>query len=340
MLHHTFLVFQLLTLSVLAGPPPAEYGFSLCYDVHLKEVQLSAVVPAGQYFAVGFGAGMAKADMVFFSGQEDGKVLPLLSHAEDEPASSTTQNLKWSATKTDAGLYNFTVHRPLDTGSSENFVIPLGGDGFPMIWALSTTNASVSYHSLYGSFTTSVPATGGCGSQVADNNRIFRHGLIMWISWFVIGLVQICSMRWFSHLSDIMGYLHAVAGWAVVGCNAFAAIDLIANYGYQWKGPHHVLGWMVVLGLILFTITGVASLLAKKLLKRGTQTIIALRTIHRTLAFGFWAFSMATITTGMTFYKDKFATNTVDYQYLPWVSLGVMGAIVLVNEAYFQYMKR
>lgn len=201
----------------------------------------------------------------------------------------------------------------MDTGSSQNFVIPLGGDGFSMIWARSKTNASLSYHSDTGAFKTSVPATGGCGSQVADNNRIFRHGLIMWISWFVIGLVQICSMRWFSHLSHIMGYLHAVAGWAVVGCNAFAAIDLIANYGYQWKGPHHVLGWMVVLGLILFTITGVAALLAKKLLKRGTRTIIALRIIHRTLAFGFWAFSMATITTGMTFYKDKFATNTEDY---------------------------
>lgn len=65
-----------------------------------------------------------------------------------------------------------------------------------------------------------------------------------------------------------------------------------------------------------------------------------MRIIHRTLAFGFWAFSMATITTGMTFYKDKFATNTDDYKYLPWLSLGVMGGIVLVNEAYFQYMKR
>lgn len=117
MLHPVYIIFQLLTLSVLAGsetnprgdadtnrrlegyqvgPPPAEYGFSLCYDVHLKEVQLSAVVPEGQYFAVGFGAAMAKADMVFFSGQDDtesnkiGKVLPLLSHAEAKPDPSTT----------------------------------------------------------------------------------------------------------------------------------------------------------------------------------------------------------------------------------------------------------
>ena len=84
------LILQLLAISAFAGAPPAEYGFALCYDVHLKEVQLSAVVPAGQYFAVGFGASMAKADMVFFSGQEGGLVLPLLSHAEETPAASTT----------------------------------------------------------------------------------------------------------------------------------------------------------------------------------------------------------------------------------------------------------
>jgi cytochrome b involved in lipid metabolism len=162
----------------------------------------------------------------------------------------------------------------------------------------------------------------------------------MWISWFVIGTLMICTNRWYTHLHDATGYLHAFFGWAILGCTAFAAIDLIANRGWHFKGKHHVLGFMVFFGLILFVITGIATFLSRKLLKRNTQTIIALRTIHRLLAFGFWAFSMATITTGMLYYKNNFATNTDDYKYFPWLSLGIMGFIVLTNESYFQWIKR
>ena len=92
----------------------------------------------------------------------------------------------------------------------------------------------------------------------------------MWISWWVIGLVMICTNRWYTHLADVFGYIHALCGWAITGCTLFAALDLIINRGAHWTGPHHVLGFMIVIGLCVFTITGVATFLSRKLLKNKT----------------------------------------------------------------------
>ena len=92
----------------------------------------------------------------------------------------------------------------------------------------------------------------------------------MWSSWWVIGILMICTNRWYTHLADITGYLHAFFGWAILGCNLFAALDLTINRGWHWKGKHHVLGFMVVIGLYVFVITGVTTLLSKNLLKRHT----------------------------------------------------------------------
>lgn len=216
-------------------------------------------------------------------------------------------------------------------------MIPLASS-FPMIWASNEKTSTLVQHTSTGEFELTVPKAGGCAEIKeggGENDRLFRHGLLMWCSWFLIGIFMICTNRWYTYLADVTGYLHAIFGWAVLGCNAFAAIDVVVHEGWTFEGPHPILGWIIVFGLILFTITGVATFLARKLLKRRTETILSLRKVHRILAFGFWAFSMAALTTGMLLYKDEFATNRNDYKYLPWLSLGVMLCFVFLNESYF-----
>ena len=91
----------------------------------------------------------------------------------------------------------------------------------------------------------------------------------MWISWFIFGFIMIATNRWFSYLTNKTGYIHAFFGWAILGLNTYAWITVVvANNGFDFTGgPHQEIGWIVQIGLVFFTLTGLASMMAKKLLK-------------------------------------------------------------------------
>ena len=173
---------------------------------------------------------MSKADMILFQNSGGtGTVQTLISHAEVKPSVNVQQGVTWKTTNIDINLIEFEVKRPLNTGSQENFVIPLD-ESFPMIWARNEQTSELIMHTEASDFEIKVPKMGGCAEVMEkegeETDKLFRHGLIMWCSWFVIGVVMICTNRWYMHVSNINGYLHAILGWAVLGCNAFAAIDV------------------------------------------------------------------------------------------------------------------
>jgi fumarate reductase subunit D len=72
--------------------------------------------------------------------------------------------------------------------------------------------------------------------------------------------------RWFAHLTNKSNYIHAALGIIILILNAYAALDMILDYGVQVSGLHNKLGKLCFYGLLAFTLTGIISMLVKKYL--------------------------------------------------------------------------
>lgn len=88
----------------------------------------------------------------------------------------------------------------------------------------------------------------------------------MWVAWFVLGLFMIFTNRWFTHLTNKMNYIHAGAGWIIVILNLYAAISIISFNGIKTEGLHNNLGLICFFGLLAFAVTGMITMVMKKIL--------------------------------------------------------------------------
>jgi len=171
-----------------------------------------------------------------------------------------------------------------------------------MVWAELDTSSDFDKHSDFGPFLVTLPRSGGKATISTFNAHYLRHGIIMWVSWFVLGLLMIMTNRWFAYLTNKSNYIHAFLGWSIVIMNGYAAIDVILVNGVKTEGLHNVLGLGTAGGLVVFAITGTVTLLLKKKLKWKTKYVKMARRIHKLLAFGFWGLSLVTMTLGMMLY--------------------------------------
>jgi len=78
-----------------------------------------------------------------------------------------------------------------------------------------------------------IPENGGPIAIKTHNEIYFRHGLIMWISWFFLGIVMISTTRWFVYLTTKSYYIHAITGILIVSLNSYAALDVISVNGIK-----------------------------------------------------------------------------------------------------------
>uniref|UniRef100_A0A7S3IKH8 DOMON domain-containing protein n=1 Tax=Strombidium inclinatum TaxID=197538 RepID=A0A7S3IKH8_9SPIT len=93
--------------------------FDITYDSAAENFQFDVTVPAGMWFALGFGEGMMNVDMVSFTGEGAGAVTDLYSTAETIPTTDTTQDFTFTVdSATDPTMYVYSATRPKDTGDS------------------------------------------------------------------------------------------------------------------------------------------------------------------------------------------------------------------------------
>ena len=172
--------------------------------------------------------------------------------SEDDPEPSKMVKLE-STSSFDGKYYNFEVKRPIDPlngktskrrldeeeGVAEyNQILPIGTP-FDMEWAESESTSALDEHSMYGIFKMTLPKGGGPGKVTTYNDRYLTHGIIMWVAWFIFGLLMICTNRWFPHLTNKMNYLHAAFGWLIVAANLYAALDIISLNEIKEFGLHN-----------------------------------------------------------------------------------------------------
>jgi hypothetical protein len=84
-----------------------------------------------------------------------------------------------------------------------------------------------------------IPENGGDVQIKTHNEQYLRHGIIMWISWFILGMVMISTTRWFIYLTTKANYIHAITGLTIVILNSYAALDIILINGIKFEGLHN-----------------------------------------------------------------------------------------------------
>ena len=182
----------------------------------------------------------------------------------------------------DGEIYSFEVKRPIDPlkgkGNKKrmlhgaapdvkvkefNQILPTNKE-FDMAWAECSESSYLKEHDMYGVFRMTLPQTGGSGVVTTYNDVYLRHGIIMWCAWFILGFFMFATNRWFSHLTNKSGLIHAFFGYSIIAMNAYAASSIIALTGIKTYRHHHKLGLLTSVGLIFFGISGILSFIAKK----------------------------------------------------------------------------
>ena len=97
-------------------------------------------------------------------------------------------------------------------------------------WAENTKSSDVNtIHNSFGVLSITLNSNGDASASKYDPTQIFiNHGILMWISWFVLGLSMIFTNRWFPYLTNKSNYIHLVMGYTIVAFNAYAAFSLLA----------------------------------------------------------------------------------------------------------------
>jgi len=133
-----------------------------------------------------------------------------------------------------------------------------------MEWAECDESANLKKHNMFGIFKMTLPTAGGLGVITTYNQRYLNHGIIMWVAWFALGFFMIGTNRWFPHMSNKTGYVHAFFGYSIVIMNVYAALSIITLNGIKTMGLHNKLGLIMSVGLIFFGMTGSLAFMAKK----------------------------------------------------------------------------
>jgi hypothetical protein len=165
--------------------------------------------------------------------------------------------------------------------------------------------------------------SGAKKESLAEEKKPFTiHGLLMWTSWFLIGLFMIITNRWFTYWTNKSNYIHAALGYTVVLLNLIAVYTLATTkYGFKslLEETHGILGLTCVIGLLFFAMTGTATFLLKRKLFLGasndnrliwqTKMVMRVRRVHKFLALFFWAFSLVIMSYGIFDYFDSGFTS-------------------------------
>jgi hypothetical protein len=145
----------------------------------------------------------------------------------------------------------------------------------------------------------------GGGEDTSAREATFNHGLIMWISWFIFGLVQIASNRWFMHLSQYMPALHTLSGLLILASSFYCVFLLIINFGALYLDHlHNLVGFIILCLVTLISLGGMATAFVKRSVKWNTKFIVRFKVAHRVFGFLTWLFAIFVTCTGLESYSE------------------------------------
>jgi hypothetical protein len=209
-----------------------------------------------------------------------------------------------------------------------------------MVWAENINTSDLEYHTSHGSIKVTLDTNGGSsgGNDTSERDADFLHGLIMWISWFVFGFVQIASNRWFMHLSKSLFAVHFISGLLIMAATIYCVFLLINQFGGLYLSHiHNLIGFIVLCMVVLVSIGGIATTCVKRNVTWNTSFIVRFKIFHRTFGFLIWLLGIFATCFGLKSYSELWLDGSTNY--LIWVNGSAMVIIFLVCELTFRKLR-
>lgn len=117
-------------------------------------------------------------------------------------------------------------------------------------------------------------STGRVQTQVvpvsAEDFKFMRHGILMFTSWGIFGLLMCCSNRWCHHLHDKIQAVHTLSGLLITFCTGLTVITMLVNNGLISVNIHTISGIIMMVGTFLLTFNGFYTIITKDKRKWNT----------------------------------------------------------------------
>ena len=142
-----------------------------------------------------------------------------------------------------------------------------------------------------------------CGDKVLVNEDWVKHGIVMWASWTIVGLLQIYTNRYMMHQWKWRGILHNIAGSIASFMVMFSSImAMIEVPRFRiFKNPHRFFGFSVFCLTVFLALGGIISayLLKFKTSNWGSMKSVKSKKGHQYLGLISVAVAQYSIITGI-----------------------------------------
>jgi hypothetical protein len=190
---------------------------------------------------------------------------PLTDVRQDVKTTEATLNIE-------SRSVHFTSERSLDTGDQQDFIVPVDQTIY-MCYAAHTQTSNLVYHEAKGYFAIRLNADGTMSDPMNSMDlpegaaeHFFDHGIIMAITWLLLGYLMLATQRYAKALWKSTYYLHAFLGYVIFTITVYQSIISFKKLGGlpEAIAPHHIIGPFVFALVPIVTFSGSATFLAGK----------------------------------------------------------------------------
>ena len=199
-----------------------------------------------------------------------------------------------------------------------------------LIVAWNPSNPDLSYHNgNYLEFQQNFSSDGTCVAKKAPTNHlwIIIHGAFMGVAWTLIGLLQICTNRYWRTNWRWNKVVHAILGFFALALTLTAGFIALKKGGWNINSEsslHSKVGFSCfILGLVLMLGGIIANIIRLYVpMSWNTRTVLAIGKIHKYFGWLVILFSEFVVCTGIIRHLDK-----LDELHLGWVFTGVSAGL-------------
>lgn len=164
----------------------------------------------------------------------------------------------------------------------------------------------------------------------------FLHGILLYIPWGAMLVVQISSARYLKHFWLLNMWVHGITGTIAAGLTIYASAIMIVQLGEIEDDFSHALQGFIFLILALMMIMGgYTTKLMQERLRWRTFYLRTTARVHKYAALVIVALGTWLILTGMEEY-DEFAAHDGKYIWLFFLHLGAHVVLFAVLEVIFR----
>ena len=179
-------------------------------------------------------------------------------------------------------------------------------------------------------------SAGGKAEIDSKKNTLYYHGIFMWVCWFIFGMVQVGTQRWWKKEWKYNGIAHMITGTLVCLGTLFSSADIIIRYGFN-RYNNHPWEYSITFASFPIAVSGFIDYYYMQNADWGTRKLRIIKKFHAIIGFAFVFIGIFICANGMKlwfqFYEPKYE-NLAMVQF--WVQIG----IILVAEIHYQIRYR